>query len=330
LPRKEWLNLRMDMNNFEKNIQDYSQNIKKYVAEVLSILLPNFDNPGSTMGGGLMPLRSLNRKFIDSEFEYKGDFKFMHYTKFQSLLNILKNKSLRLYSLNSMEDNWEFYFAHQAIKSNNPINYNWLRSQLFCFSMCEFSEEQLYNKVMWDIYSNSNEGCCIVFSINNDNTERWGDFSLGRIQYKKHDFSEMGQLGKFMDAHHDFVKKNKFPIANYDTFLSAFLSYFKIDIYSHEKEIRLLKYCEKGNYGDKWYFPGEEKYIDCFNNRQYFELPFTENNACFPKIRIEQVFLHPSLSNDAIKEHSKKIKSYQDDICVERSPMDMFYLHSRE
>ena len=60
LPRKEWLNLRMDMNNFEKNIQDYSQNIKKYVAEVLSILLPNFDNPGSTMGGGLMPLRSLN------------------------------------------------------------------------------------------------------------------------------------------------------------------------------------------------------------------------------------------------------------------------------
>nr|HPH99694.1 hypothetical protein [Chitinophagaceae bacterium] len=280
---------------------ELSNKIELYRENVLSNLLPNAEkpslfsmrSPNQPFTNCSLSLGRFNTQFKGSKFEYKGDYMFVHYTKISSLISMLINQSIWLTSLNCMDDNWEFHFAYQTLKRVNSFNLNQIRSQLFSISFCKYSEEQLYNKVMWDIYARNIDYCCIVFSINSNNTDNWGDFSLGTIQYKKHDLTEMEEIEKFRDETHEFSNEHKLGINNYSDFLSCLLAHYKINIYKHEDEIRLLKYCEKSQ--GRWFCNCDEKQIKDVNNKKYYELPFKSNNPYHPNIKIEKVILHPAI-----------------------------------
>ena len=56
-------------------------------------------------------LSNKNQAFSESQYYFKGDKKFIHWTSVQNLMSIINYREIRLYNLHSSSDSDEFAYA---------------------------------------------------------------------------------------------------------------------------------------------------------------------------------------------------------------------------
>jgi hypothetical protein len=224
-----------------------SSKIKLFEKEVLKGILPNMRWMSV---GGLAPasatiLNSLNYTpseskgiYKGSDYDYKGSYKFIHYTSIQNLISILRDKQIRMYNLGSMDDRDEFSFAfnHTGLKENHYSGE--AKNKLFVLSMCNYEveeTEQSFN--IWRQYGLNGDGCGIVFKFKKTFSENWLNFILSSVHYGENSIVEIVEC---IMRYYAFKKKENFEIRNFERLLYNLLPLHKRSIYKDELEVRLL------------------------------------------------------------------------------------------
>ena len=143
--------------------------INTFYKEVLHTLLPNARHQALSFFGAAETKRA---SYIDldlivtnelnkgSGYFYNKQYSFVHYTSVPALLNIIKEKKIRLYNLNGMDDQEEFIVPLKHLdRKLSDYETGEIKKRIFCFSMCEvdieFNEQSL---PMWRSYSQDGQG----------------------------------------------------------------------------------------------------------------------------------------------------------------------------
>src|SRR5258706_11067023 len=149
-------------------------NIEEIIRRVFD--LPNISFASSrSIGSGdsepqnaIFDISNFNSVLRGSNYDY--DFKnnsglFVHFTTLKNLLSTIKEKSVRLYDLNNMEDPREWNYAADAFKDylGHRDLIKEYKHQVFSFSMMEFSNEVMSNEyIFWKLYGDGGKGVAIV------------------------------------------------------------------------------------------------------------------------------------------------------------------------
>ena len=269
--------------------------IEQYQKEVIAPFLPN-SMIGDWIEHGSDVRLHLHefQLFKNSIFEItERNIDYLHFTSISNLVQILNNKSFLLSDLNLFSDNNEFNFANKSIDDFwNNLKYEDLKSQLFALSMCEFNHENLHSKQMWELYASNNKGVCIRFHIKQDSLI-YNTF-LGRIQY--HGDKPIDELVKIRARHEEFKERNNWCISNLADALAIISSLYKLNKYSYENEIRLLKFLPKSIEDPHLDHDVLLNYSNDLNKIRYrYILPIEDNNT--PLISIKEIYLKDTFEN---------------------------------
>ncbi|MEM9687172.1 MAG: hypothetical protein AAF934_09665, partial [Bacteroidota bacterium] len=143
------------------------ENGGKYIAGVIRPLLPNAHLGQFVMNNyDLLSYGQLEGSKYHFPF-YEDSF-FLHFTSFSSFLEIIRSKTIRISDLNSFDDPFELTHANSNLISDPDkflTQFQELKSGLFAFSMCEFTEENLKNEYMWKNYGRDHKGVCIKLKL---------------------------------------------------------------------------------------------------------------------------------------------------------------------
>ncbi|PCJ81837.1 MAG: hypothetical protein COA57_13800 [Flavobacteriales bacterium] len=297
--------------------QQRNEHVDRYLKKVLKPFLPNakissvysMGAVGRPFGGATIQISPSNKSLLGSKYYYNKQLKFIHYTSLRNALNILREKAIRLYDLNSMNDPLELSHSIKSLlpeKSDHLID-DW-KQTVFCLSMCDFRrEEEKKNFDNWRIFGDNGKGIGMVLSFPKYSQKNWLNRYLSHVYYKDIDLKE---IKKFFKRHNDFIEKNGFnirdPIKNLILHISCF---HKVGIYENENEVRYLYIIDKKSYQDH---DSKEVETDIVNNKQvyYTRLPLdrrelesrlknlefkTEEKQrirrLFPEVKVEQIIL---------------------------------------
>ena len=230
----------------------FDQNaIKHFYEDVLRQLLPNgrhkslshFGSPETKRASNIdFDLANSNDINFGSDYFYTKKYTFIHYTSIPVLLNIIKEKKIRLYNLHGMDDKEEFDVSLKYLP-NNLSNFDIaeIKKNIFCLSMCEEDlEKKAQSLAQWRNYGQDGNGVGIIISFNRRSAKDWVHFMLSKVFYdEKH-------LTKFVKINNDykvFKAKNNLALNNFDELFYKYFAFHKSSIYSSEKEVRLL-YCQ--------------------------------------------------------------------------------------
>ena len=179
--------------------------------------------------------------YHDSNYHYKGENKFIHFTKYESCTAILKSKSFRLNSLGIMDDKLEVSYLHDIFKSLNLSIYSasHLKRNLYALSLCNYEiEEKEESLNMWDRYGDNFQGVGLVLEMDLDYSHHWVFQMLSKVHYGNECLND---LESFSESFKEFRASNGgFEISGVDKLFRNILAYHKAHIYKDEKEIRLL------------------------------------------------------------------------------------------
>ncbi|NRS90305.1 hypothetical protein HNQ02_003243 [Flavobacterium sp. 7E] len=195
-----------------------------------------------------------------SDYEYNGDGKFIHYSSLQGLKAILDSGFLRMSEFSSLIDKNEMNYGADVFKSNSSFQYyrentDNLKSNIFCLSVCESSENTKRDNLMWETYGDKGKGIIIEFSLTKKDPKF---FVLGKIQYGKDARQPLYDLKEKCE---NYLKGNNLAFPNnFPELMTEIQSFHKSMIYEGEREVRLLF---KNNVN----YPSETVYRD-FNSNQ--------------------------------------------------------------
>jgi hypothetical protein len=185
-----------------------------YFKEIIHPYLPNcnYENFTDNLGNGLhlgvgalVRLRPFNRQLSNSSYYYDQKLNFIHYTSLKNCINILREKSLRMYSLNGMDDSFELKYASKAIFKGLTVEQiqNW-KNNVFSLSMCELDiETQSGSLDQWRRYGDDGYGIGVVLSVENENQQTWYHRYLSKIHY------DSILIENIVNKHTEFLKKQK-------------------------------------------------------------------------------------------------------------------------
>jgi hypothetical protein len=177
-----------------------------------------------------------------TEYELKEDNYLIHYTpSIQSVIEILYSGTLRLKNLVALNDPQELIYAINSLELKSFAAYTEnFKSTYFSASFCKVEDYDEPDKfTMWRLYGDSGFGCAIVFEVEKHESN-WHDFMLAQVQYGETGASN--QLKSLFKFHDSFQESYNFPIKNIPITFPALLAFHKNEIWSDEKEIRLLSY----------------------------------------------------------------------------------------
>lgn len=203
--------------------------------------------------------------FKESDYYFLNADKFIHYTTLKNAVNIINDGYFRLNSLAYMDDPQELLYAGNEILGNyQPQELEALKEEIFCISLCEYTDEKKDNFDSWRLYGDNGFGVGIVFRFSS-NMDSWVSSYLSRIHYGKNEINKSGieeTTAKFrlFKTNHDrfiteiedkidllsntFGRKGKIP-----EWLAIFLAFHKSSLYTPENEVRFLRYGNKyGNH----------------------------------------------------------------------------------
>lgn len=305
----------------ENSINNH-RNVDKFIKEVINPMFPNarfassfmhsgYEEPATSFEGKLSPINL----FKDTDYEYKGDHKFIHYTSLLGLKAILETGYLRMSEFGNLIDKNELQYASE-IFIDNPIfqikkeKLEQLKENLFCLSMCESNEKTKRNAFLWEVYGDKGKGAVIEFELTKKNPKH---FLLGNIQYRNETLDKLRELKK--NAVNFEINNNGFFPNNFIELLTEIQSFHKSKRYNAEKEVRLFLKTDKRQYEEhqresiykdinsnqevkyfnKLYLKGKHPFMD-------FKYPFSDEDDAvfneFPQIEIKNIILGYNISTE--------------------------------
>lgn len=242
---KEELNL--ELARHKKAIA--KEQVDLYFKEVIHPYLPNcnYQNFTDSLHNGIhlgfgasVGLRPFNNQLKQSSYYYDKSLEFIHYTSLKNCINILREKSFRIYSLSGMDDSFELKYASQKIfKGITREQIQSWKNNIYSLSMCELDvETQNVSLDQWRNYGDDGYGIGIVLSIDKENQETWYNRYLSQIYYGSDEIKEI--VGK----HTEFLNKQKafHILGDHQELLLNLCCFHKPPIYKSEKEVRYLEY----------------------------------------------------------------------------------------
>lgn len=244
----------MNDKNFDKKLAKIKKEIalkkvNQYFEEVVHPFFPNCNyvsftdtlRSGIHIGlGASISLRPYNWQLKESDYYYNGRNRFIHYTSLKNCLNIIREKSFRLYSLNSMDDTFELKYASKDnFKGITESQITYWKNNVYSLSMCKLEvEEEMSSLDQWRIYGDNGKGIGIVLEIDDDNRESWYLRYLSEIYYDSINISEK------IEKHSTFIKEKGIfhIIGDYQELLLNLCCFHKPPIYRSEKEVRYLEF----------------------------------------------------------------------------------------
>jgi len=215
------------------NREEYLDKVSDEFMSILHKYIPNrmiVGNGYSEMSFNAR-LSNKNNAFSESQYYYKGEKKFVHWTSVQNLMSIINYREIRLYNLHNSSDADEFVYSAEKLKlGDNLIDYS--KKYLYTLSFCKASE--LANTDLWKDYGNNYQGVAIEFEIVN-NPNEWNNFMLSEVFYEiPNDYLEMKrELNTF---------HKKYPDAQTFIDLGKLIAFHKKPDFSKELEVRLSTY----------------------------------------------------------------------------------------
>ncbi|GMN11363.1 hypothetical protein MTsPCn9_10300 [Croceitalea sp. MTPC9] len=215
------------------NREEYLDKVSDEFMSILHKYIPNrmIEGNGYSEMSFQARLSNKNNAFSKSQYYYKADNKFVHWTSVQNLMSIINYREMRLYNLHNSSDADEFAYAAEKLNlADNQIDYS--KKYLYTLSFCKASE--LGNPDLWKDYGKNYEGVALEFEIVN-NPNEWNNFMLSEVYYEvPKDFLE---LEKELN---DFHKK--YPDARTFIDLGKLIAFHKRPDFSKELEVRLSTY----------------------------------------------------------------------------------------
>ncbi len=249
--------------------------------------------------------------YKDSRYYYDGEYKFTHFTSLPNAINIIRDKKIRMYDLNGMDDKNEFYYGGEIFKNNNrEYLTEEIKSNIFILSICKYNSEKSETLTQWREFGHDGNGIAIVFRFNKNFRNHWVHFVLSEIYYQP---KEIKNLEAAWKAYLNFKTKYNFTVNTCNEIFYKILGFHKLPIYKNENEVRLI-YNEgfslhdvpnkkiKDIKGGKL-TPYIELDIEWDKNGSNYKLPLELKKheplmkMIYPHIEIEKVILGYRLSN---------------------------------
>ena len=298
----------------EQKYKDFKR-IDQFVSKVIHPVLPNAKLKQSFISGSSIevPITNFEGKlsssklFKETDYEYKGDGKFIHYTSLLGLKAILDSGFIRMSEFGNLIDKNELHYA-ASVFSENPIfrfdktTTEQLKDSVLCLSACESNESTKKNDLMWEQYGDKGKGAIIEFELTKMNPN---DFVLGKIQYGTEGLKPLFDIKKLAENYistHGVIFPN-----NFQEFILELQSFHKSKRYEGEGEIRLLmkkntsfpaetiyqdiNSNQEVKYFNKLYFKGRHEFLNAANFEEEDEL-LDE----FPQVEIKNIILGFNIS----------------------------------
>lgn len=277
---------------------NYNILLKKFQDEVLNDLIKTdhlntfYHGSPETRKETFLTLCSCNKHYIESDYYYKKNLKFVHFTSQINIEAIISSKVIRLANLSNQNDPLEFKFAANTLEIHEKHSEK-TQKLIYSLSMCE--SEMVENLTLWRLYGENTKGVGIIFEITNDPI-KWKNYHLSSIHYGLCD-----KIETFKHQRKEFEKKYnfRFPLS-----LDRFLAFHKSDNFKDELEIRLIHYIDNTKP-----FSAFPKVIDYVNLPKYISLDLQNLNEkqldikrCdeIPQIRIAEIVLGTNFSNNTV------------------------------
>jgi hypothetical protein len=176
-----------------------------------------------------------NYNLMNSEYYYKGELKFVHFSSLFAIQSILKSKTIRLYNLYKLEDPREYSFAGDLITFNQE-NKEDAKTNMFLFAMCNkniLTGPPEYEFNMWRIYGQNGGGVCIQFDFSLNPQTNWRDYFLSEVHYGASSKTNLESIKNLLQKY-----ENEKPKTEID--LGQIVAFHKSNLYRLESEVRLL------------------------------------------------------------------------------------------
>lgn len=244
------------MRENDQMFQDFEK-VKNFQKEVINPVLPNakfasslmFTSPeeaAKNFTGDLSPIKL----FQNSPYEYKGEYKFIHFTSLFGLKAILESGFLRMSEFGNLIDNNELLFSSSIFEDNmlfevTKDKIKTLKNNVFCLSLCESTDDTLKNNFMWEIYGDKGKGVIIEIEFTKNNPDF---FLLGSILYGNENLNPIREIKRLTE---EFASKNDdFIPNNFPEFLLELQAFHKSKKYNSENEVRFLMKEKKQQYDE--------------------------------------------------------------------------------
>ena len=287
-------------------------NVRKFESDVLQKTFPNarFASAGMMGSPDIAPSSfkaeiSPENLFKDTEYEYKGNGKFIHFTSLLALKSILDTGWIRMSEFSNLVDKQELVFASSIFENDSFYSQEFnklehLKRNVFCLSACESSFETQSDSFMWEIYGDKGTGVFIEFEYTNKEPYF---HNLGNVLYGKENLKPLKLLKELYDQ---FRKEtNNFSIQDIFNVILEIKAFHKANRYHSEKEVRLLFKQDKN-----WYEEHDHTSIyEDFNSAQ--EVKY------FSKLYLKG--RNPIVTDENLKKHSEiEICKYYPQIEIKR------------
>lgn len=230
-------------------------NVRKFEKDVLQKILPHahFARAGMMGSPDIVPNSfnakiSTNNLFKETEYEYKGDGKFIHFTSLLALKSILDNGWLRMSEFSNLIDQQELVYASQIFTGDVFYEQEFkkldnLKRNVFCLSSCESTDNTQCDSFMWEIYGDKGTGAFIEFEYTN---KEHCFHNLGNVLYGKNNLKPLQDLKTLYDEYRS--ETNNFTIQDFFNLIIEIKAFHKAERYKTESEVRLLFKQDKNPY----------------------------------------------------------------------------------
>lgn len=285
----------------QKDYQEYIETFRKIDSEIntaFSKYFPHFSirERGNSGPSFSFNLPDHNCHFENTDYFYKDELTFIHFTSINNLFSILNERAFRFYNLHNSEDSNEYKHTGEVLGiSDGQLAHH--KKYLFTFSCCPSSD--IRNDKLWKLYGKEHTGVAIEFKIEND-IKLWEKYHIAQVKYEPSDnFKSMLEEFKKIE-----VKRN----IKINVDLSKIIGFHKAPDWADEKEIRIMTYFPYQYLDEYLKFSKTEFKISENGSRfvDYIKLPLWVNNESpFLKGSKPDLNRHQSLSTDFFEKRPK-------------------------
>lgn len=252
--------------------------------------------------------------FKDSPYEYNAN-DFLHFTNLNSASQILHSGFLRMSTFRYLEDNKEIEFAANVFENTEAlIDLNKIspfKEKVFCLSMTEFNEQNIFNSYLWEKYGDFGKGVSIRYKLTKPKPYF---YLIGKMMYGEND---IWPIKKIKENILKYRNEGKPLPKNMLELMVALFSFHKSGDYSKENEVRLFLNLNnfigpdlslETIYEDITFDKSIMRYNKLFlknrnelaNEKNLGKYELNEILNLYPQVEIKEIFLGPSIEKKEI------------------------------